>query len=160
MSGNVSVRITCLLVANLRASNVFFPFRWDRGGNGVGTGRVPARRSTPPRTRYSVFCDEHHREQLIHAGLERVTPRDACDGMAGRCRQIIRACESGAITRDEVFTSLFDLLVHAGMHGLERCWGPCLDVLPAEEVAGLRAYADADRNRGGLPVASVRGGTT
>src|SRR3712207_6247617 len=98
---------------------------------------------TRPRGRHSVFCDEHHREHLVRVGLERETPPDPCETMPDRCRQVVRACEAGAITRDEVFSRLFDLFVHAGMQGLERCWGPCLDVLPADVVAGLRAYAEA-----------------
>jgi hypothetical protein len=95
------------------------------------------------RGRYSIFCDEHHRVQLIRVGLERETAADPCAGMPEWCQRILRACELHAITDDEAFSNLFDRFIHAGMHGLERCWGPCLDAMSPDAVAGLLAYAKA-----------------
>jgi hypothetical protein len=85
-----------------------------------------------PRTRFSVFCDEHHNEELIRVGLALETPVDPCEGMKHKCIQRVDAERTHAITREEVLTSLFDLFIHAAMQRLERCWQETLDALPPD----------------------------
>src|SRR5688572_10789908 len=86
------------------------------------------------RGRNSAFCDEHHREQLIQAGLICSKPaRTLREG----CAATLRAYERSAILKDELCSALFD----AGVRGFAECWQTCFDLMPEPVVADLLAYA-------------------
>ena len=97
---------------------------------------------TRARTRHSVFCDEHHQEQLIRAGLRpAVLPGyDARAEQLSRCRRPLRAHEQGLITDGELLSTLSDVLVHGGMTGRAEYWPDCLDALPAGVAEALLAF--------------------
>ena len=93
-----------------------------------------------PRSRHSVFCDEHHEERLARSGFPRAKPPHPCEVFAKRCRRVVNARERGPITDEEVCGQLADLFVYAGVIGEGACWSAGLDALPAALLEKLRAY--------------------
>jgi hypothetical protein len=114
---------------------------------------------TRPRTRHSVFCDAHHQEQLIRAGLRpAVLPvHDPRVEQVRRCERVLKAHQSGLITTDELHGQLADLFVHAGMNGESEHWPHCFDSLPAGTAAHLLSYLRASaRPHGFAPTSPER----
>src|SRR3954470_6806097 len=83
-----------------------------------------------PRTAYSVFCDTHHAQQLDHFGLGSSEPQDPALMLERRCKQILRALESYAITSDEAVGQVIDLMIHAGMQRFQSSWPAAYGILP------------------------------
>src|SRR5690349_10074300 len=94
-----------------------------------------------PRARHSVFCDQHHAEQLDSASLLEL--KEPCEEMRDECRRVIHAGKLGAITGGEIPSRLFDIFVHSGTRGLEDCWMQCIEVLPPDAITDLLRYAEA-----------------
>ena len=92
------------------------------------------------RGRHSVFCDDHHREQLFRAGLLSETPFDTCGHIEKRCRQVVKAHESLTISEEEMYGQLFEILIHGGTQGLRKCWKQAIGPLSDAIIMGLRAY--------------------
>lgn len=97
---------------------------------------------TRPRTRLSVFCEEHHVEQLIRAGLRpAVLPiHDPRADLVKRCRHPLGHYEQGVITADELLALLASALVHGGRCGESEYWPDCFDALPPGLIETLLAY--------------------
>ena len=93
---------------------------------------------TRQRGRLSVFCDEHHQEQLVRFGMIPEHP-DPCGVILKRCQGSVRAHEMGAITADELQDALFDQLVHAGTQGLTPCFETVFNSLPTDVLSHLLA---------------------
>ena len=98
------------------------------------------------RVAQSVFCDAHHREQLLRAGLlvER-EPNPAAD----RARVVKRwtnVISFGGLTTDELCGNLFDRFILAERHGLAAHMDACLDLVPRDVVSALLRYAEAHPN--------------
>lgn len=96
---------------------------------------------TSQRGRNSVFCEEHHREQLVRVALLSDAPRDPCAGLRRTCDSQVMAFQRSLITADELYGSLYDAFVHYGIQGLIDCWDPCLAALPKMNLNGLLTYA-------------------
>jgi hypothetical protein len=92
-----------------------------------------------PRTRLSVFCDEHHNEQLRRVGLPgpNPTPPDPCAEYLKKCQRILRWRNEGLITDDELHSQLADVLIDGGVRGHSACWAACLSAMPDAVAAGL-----------------------
>lgn len=93
------------------------------------------------RGRLSVFCDEHHRENLIRVGLVSEKPDDVGTELSGKCQRILKAADAGAITEDEMYGAMFDAFIHSGTHGRSEYWQPSFDLLSHETISGLFIYA-------------------
>ena len=94
-------------------------------------------------SRLSVFCEEHHREQLVRAGLIQDPPPDPSRLLVRVCESHVRSYDCGAITPEELCASLFDYFIHLHNEGLDSSWGPALDSLPLPIKKDLLAYASA-----------------
>src|SRR5436305_4030814 len=93
-----------------------------------------------PRTRYSVFCDEHHQQQLRNAGFIPDTSPDLSAVMRQRFERVLAAYECQAITKDELCSILFDSFIHAHTHGMSEHCIAGLDSLPIAVLHDLLAY--------------------
>jgi hypothetical protein len=103
-----------------------------RGGR-MGTTESCAREGCDlPRTRLSVFCDEHHDEQLKRVGLRPPFPvnHDPRQWFVRKCQRVLRGYTQGVITTDEFYFQLADVLVDGGTKGEAEHWPACLDTLP------------------------------
>ena len=98
-----------------------------------------------PRVRFSVFCEQHHQEQLRRSGLLRPLPRDPSDPVRGTCRRQLKAWELKAITNEELLATLYDRFVIAHINGED--WDAGLDSLPAVIATDLLGYVKAHEPR-------------
>ena len=94
---------------------------------------------TRNRTRFSVFCDEHHRQELVRVGLA-PEKEDPCAEIIERCRDCVGWFERGLTTTDELLNAIFDALVNAGTHDQGRCFKTCFESLPTPVLADLLTF--------------------
>ena len=101
-----------------------------------------------PRVSFSVFCDEHHREQLIRAGVVSPVPPDPCEDMSQKCARVLRNRTMGGISMEELLVGLFDVLMRGASDGADRCWEACFAELPQEVIRELLVHTERyDRPR-------------
>jgi hypothetical protein len=96
---------------------------------------------TRRRTAYSVFCEEHHREQLERVGLISDVASDPASIIRKRCERLLQAFNQNILSREELCSGLFDHFVHDGMKVGSENWGEALAALPHAVLLDLLAYA-------------------
>jgi hypothetical protein len=95
---------------------------------------------TRPRSRLSVFCDGHHKEELVRIGLK-TGPHDPRELAANKWRRCVDAVDDGSLSTDEGCSFLLDTLLHAVQHGASEFVCTWLNDIPVEWVDRLILYS-------------------